>query len=175
MYIPFESPESLLDVLLKHEPHTQCWLLLMADRHADQLPLLLAGAEQRGIELHGAIFPGLIDSTERRNEGVILMPLPAKAEVVSAKLGSDSIEWHHPLPDDAQSHFGSALIFLDCLSPGVIRFLDEVYDAYSTTISYAGAGSGFHDLRNELSLFSANQMIRHGGIVILFRNLPRQT
>ncbi len=167
MFIPFESPGTLLDGLVKHEPHTLCWLLLMADRHADQLPPLLEEAKQRGIELHGGIFPGLIDSTERRNEGVIVMPLPAEAEIVSATLGSDSIDWHQPLPDDVQTRFGSALIFLDCLSPGVIRFLDEVYDVYSTTICYAGAGSGFHDLRNERSLFSGNRLIRHGGIVIL--------
>jgi hypothetical protein len=168
MFVTFKSPGYLLDILEGHESQTPHWLLLVADTHADQLPSLLKEAKQRGIELHGGIFPGLIDATECRDHGVIIIPLPAQAEIVSATLGSDSIEWRRPLPHDTQTGFGSALIFLDCLSPNVIRFLDEVYDAYSTTISYAGAGSGFHDLRNELTLFSANQMIRHGALVILF-------
>ena len=168
MYIPFQSPGCLLAALSEQESHTSCWLLLVADKHADELPSLLDEADRRGFQLHGGIFPGLIDATERRSEGIIAMPLSMETEVIPATLGNDSIEWHRSLPDNAITRFGSALIFLDCLSPNVIRFLDEVYDVYSTTINYAGAGCGFHDLRDKLSLFSANRMIRHGGIVVLY-------
>jgi len=139
----------------------------VADAHADQLPALLEGARQRGIRLHGGIFPGLIESTRRRDQGVIAMPLPAGTEIIPATLQKDGIQWHRALPERQPGHVGSALIFLDCLSPNVFRFLEEIFDHYSTTISYAGAGCGFHDLRQALSLFSDNRLIRHGGLVIL--------
>ncbi len=167
MYLPFESSEQLLDRLQEFESKSAHFLLFVADRHADELPVLFQAAKQRGISLYGGVFPGLIESARRRDEGVIAMSLPEGAQVVPAGLRDESIDWHSPLPERSQVKGRSALIFLDCRSPNMIRFLEEIYDHYSTSMIYAGAGTGFHDLRDESSLFSANTMIRHGGVVIL--------
>lgn len=150
-------------------PQTGQWLLFLADRHAPQLPALLAAAQRRGVTLHGGIFPGLIVSAGYSDEGAIALPLAESAQVVCATLEDDDIDWHAPLPDPVSAGIHSALIFLDCLAPNVSRFLEEIYDQCSNTISYAGAGTGFHDLRRESSLIHDNRLVPHGGVVVLLK------
>ncbi len=167
MYFPFISAEDLVDKLCAEEAGNTLWLLCISDRHVDELTPLFAAASDKGLRICGGIFPGLIDGTKRRDDGVIAIPLHTKAQLVTGTLEQDRVNWVTPLPTLADDEIHSALLFMDSHSPGVTGFMESIYDQYGTTIHYAGAGAGYRDLRKAPCIFSESGFIKHGGLLIL--------
>lgn len=167
MYIPFTSPQHLVEELLAAQTEDSLWLLCVSDRHADELPSFFAAARERGLQICGGIFPGLIDGTKRRDDGVIAIPLHGDVRLAIGTMGQSSVNWITPPPVLPRDSISSALLFVDSQSSGITSFMEEIYDQYGTALHYAGAGAGYRDLRGASSIFTAAGFIKHGCLLIL--------
>jgi len=167
MYLPFNSVHDVLDRLHAASPASVRWLLLVADRHSEAISDLLTVAADRGMECSGGLFPGLIDGSKGRGEGLVAIPLPEGSRVHLASVTRDSVNWHDPSPKLSDEQAASALLFVDCQSPGIDGFLETIYDRYGTAIHYAGAGAGYSDLRRQPVIFDSSGFIEHGGLLVL--------
>lgn len=167
MHLSFSDCSEFLDRLQAARPDNPLWVLLFADCHADSVPGLLAAARERGMRLCGGLFPGLIDGSRRVDEGCIAIPQPAGTQLAVGSLSAAGLEWHAPLPELASTHPGSALVFVDCLAAGITGFLETLFDTYGNHIHYAGAGAGFHDLRDAPSVFGESGFIDRGALFLL--------
>ncbi|MCU7845966.1 MAG: FIST C-terminal domain-containing protein [Candidatus Thiodiazotropha sp. (ex Monitilora ramsayi)] len=169
MYLPFNSTTELVELLSAGHPNQVSWLLCFSYKHADKLPSLFEAAHSRGLQFCGGLFPGLIDGATPKDDGVLAIPLPEGSRVVTATISRDSVEWTEELPPltSESSAKSSMLLFVDCLSPGITRFLEEVYDQYGTRIHYAGAGAGYANLQPKPVIFTEAGFIPHGGLLIL--------
>ncbi len=142
-------------------------MLLISDRHTSELPSLFQAACARSVRFCGGIFPGLIDGAQRRDEGLIAIPLANQTRLTAASLTRDDVDWLTPPPTSPQYGADSALLFVDCQSLGITNFLAEIYDLYGTRVNYAGAGAGHHDLRLDPVIYTESGFIQHGGLLIL--------
>ncbi len=167
MYLPFTSAQGLVDDLYAAQTDDTLWLICISDRHADELAPFFEAARKQGLRFCGGVFPGLIDGAQRRDEGVIAIPLHCQAQLITATLDRGGATWITPPPALPTGKPASALLFMDSHSPGVMGFMEAIYDQYGTTIHYAGAGAGYRDLRQAPSIFSENGFIKHGGLLIL--------
>ena len=171
MHLSFSGCCEFLDCLQAERSDDPLWVLLFADCHADSVPGLLVAARERGMRLCGGVFPGLIDGSRRVDEGCIAIPQPEGTQLAVGSLSGARLEWSSPLPEMAGTHSCSAMVFVDCLAAGITGFLEVLFDTYGNHIHYAGAGTGFHDLRNAPSVFSESGFVESG---VLFLLVPRQ-
>lgn len=173
MFLPFEEEGAgeFLDRLRYERPDDPHWLLLFSDRHVESLPALLAAARERGLRLCGGVFPGLIDGSRRADEGCVAIPLPEGSRIAVASLAGGTTVWCDPLPALVVGEPASAQVFVDCLAPGITGFLEALFDHYGNHIHYAGAGTGFRDLRRAPSVFGERGFVDHGALFIL---VPRR-
>ncbi len=167
MYIPFTSSANLVNRLCEEQTESTLWLLCISDRHIEELTSLFDKARDKGLRVCGGVFPGLIDGRQRRDDGVIAIPLHGQAQLITGTLDQDSVKWITPLPGLPVGKPSSALLFMDSHSPGVTGFMEAIYDRYGTTINYAGAGAGYRDLRQAPCIFNQSGFIKHGGLLIL--------
>jgi hypothetical protein len=58
------------------------------------------------------------------------------------------------------------MILVDCQAPGISKLLEDTFDHFGNHICYAGAGVGFHDLRQAPSVFTGTGFIPHGGLLL---------
>jgi hypothetical protein len=166
MYLPFESATELVARLLDAGSGRASWLLCVSDRHAETLPELFNVARTQGLELCGGVFPGLIEGVRRRDSGVIAIPFPQGSRIVAASVHQDRVEWLDQLPDSNRHSVSSMLLLIDCLSLGIARYLEEIYDFYGATDHYVGAAAGYHDLRPSPAIFTQDGFIPKGGLLV---------
>ncbi len=167
MYLAYTSAQSLVDELSAAQKPDTLWLLCFSDQHADQLPPFFDAASQQGLRFSGGIFPGLIDNDQRRDDGVIAIPLPPQAQLFTGSLDQSSDTWiaqNRALMADTPA---SALLFMDSQSPGISGFMEAIYDQFGTRVHFAGAGAGYRDLRQAPSIFCESGFIEHGALLIL--------
>ncbi len=167
MYIPFTSAANLVEKLCAEQNEDALWLLCVSDQHVDELNSFFPMARSNGLRFCGGVFPGLIDGTQRKDDGVVAIPLDSKAQLVTANLDQDRVRWVTPLPTLPPDEIHSAFLFVDSHSPGVTDFMETIYDQYGTTINYTGAGAGYRDLRHAPCIFAESGFIKHGGLLIL--------
>ena len=172
MYIPFTSPHKLVEELDAKQAENTLWLLCVSDQHADELPAFFEAARSRELRICGGVFPGLIDGSQRRDEGVIAIPLQGDAQLATGSMGQSGVGWYSSPPVLKRGRIHSALLFVDSQSPGITSFMEDIYDQYGATIHYGGAGAGYRDLREASSIFTASGFIPHGCLLIL---LSQQT
>jgi hypothetical protein len=167
MYLPFESAPGLVQQLLDVKSKQTPWLLCISDQHAEALSSLFEAAKQNDLRICGGLFPGLIDGAQRRDTGVIAIPLPDGSQIIPASVNREGIKWFDQLPVIPDNTPTSMLLFVDCLSTGIARYLEEIYDRYGTSVQYAGAGAGYRDLRSSPSIFTDSGFLPSGGLLII--------
>ncbi len=167
MYLSYTSAQTLVDELTAVEKSGTLWLLCFSDQHADQLPPFFETAADQGLRFCGGIFPGLIYDNQRRDEGVIAIPLHPKAQLITGSLDPHNdprMGKHQAVSSDTTD---SALLFMDSQSPGISGFMEAIFDQFGTRVHFAGAGAGYRDLRQAPSIFSESGFIEHGSLLIL--------
>lgn len=168
MYFSLASVSDFLAQLDSVQVECSAWLLLVAERHAADLPELMVQAQACNLSLYGAIFPGLISNARQVDEGVIAIPLPAGATVSTATVETERTVWHQPIPAVTDYVSSNALVFVDCQADGISGFLAQIYNEYGNGVHYAGAGTGYSDLRSEPSVFTNAGFIEHGALLVHF-------
>ena len=173
MYIPYTSPESLLAKLKAEQPEAKRWLLLFASTHAEDIVTLLEALTTSNIEVYGGLFPGLIDGCTRKDSGVVAFPLSDSTTVSFAHLSPGLVDWKKPLPLENKHEIKSAFILVDSQSPNISLFMQELYDAFSTSVNYVGAGAGYPDLSKKPSIFSNHGFHPNTALSILSKSPAR--
>ncbi|MEJ2406171.1 MAG: FIST N-terminal domain-containing protein [Candidatus Thiodiazotropha sp.] len=171
MYLTYTSAQNLVTELSTVQETGTLWLLCFSDQHADQLPPFFEAASHRELRFCGGIFPGLIDNDQRRDKGVIAIPLHPRAQLITGTLDQSSETWiaqNQTLMSDTPA---TALLFMDSQSPGISGFMEAIYDQFGTRVHFAGAGAGFRDLRQAPSIFCESGFIEHGSLLILLPQL----
>lgn len=165
MYISFYSCDQVVADLRAVAATGTLWMLCVADRHGDQMPTLLQSFRTNGMRVCGGLFPGLIEGASTRDSGVIAIPLPVSSQVASAELTAGSVTWQTTPPTVAAGSLASAIILVDCLALNIAGLLEDIYDRYGNRINYAGAGTGYHDVRPAPTLFTEQGI--HSNIALL--------
>lgn len=108
MYIPFHNVDQIVSVLRTHSQTGNTWVLCVCDQHSDTIPALLSACKNENLTVCGGIFPGLIDGSTPRKEGIIAIPIPDKSQIFFAHLADRLIQWIPPLQQN--NSFKSSLI-----------------------------------------------------------------
>lgn len=168
MYLDFSSCRQLLDALAAARPRGTRWLLCVAEPQAGLVPELLALAGAEGLPLCGGIFPGLIVGSAQLANGVLAWPMPAGTQLCCATPGDEgAARWDRDFPALPASAPVSALILVDSLAAPVASVLEAAFDYYGNHIHYAGAGAGFHDLRQAPAVFAESGFLNGGGLLLV--------
>lgn len=155
MYVRFDDTDEII-AAISNEPlmDDEYWLILIADKHQNQLDSLISGLNSKGCRFFGAVFPGLIYGKRMLYEGALirkvrclspplLVPMPAPSDIVS------NLPPHTEIPQPG----ATCLCLIDCLSPEIDDLLNLVYNRLGQRCSYFGAGAGNHDLAPEAPIF----------------------
>lgn len=171
MYLTYTDADQVAEDLAGFSAANTRWLLCLADRHGDDLMAVLAACDQRGLDVCGALFPGLIAGGKGCDSGMVALPLPAESQVAVAQLTPDSLTWVAPPPEPGETRFASAILLVDCLAPNIETLMDQLYDRYGSQMHLVGAGAGYHDLRPMPSIFNREGLQPHAALMIA---MPRR-
>ncbi len=170
MYLTYRDAAQAANELLAAPTNATQWLLCVADCHADEIPALLDACRQRNLQVCGGLFPGLIQGAHSRDSGIVAVPLPTGSQLAVACLHGGAPEWTTPPPSNEPTRFDGAILLVDCLAPNVTGLLEDIYDRYGNQVHHIGAGTGYHDLRPEPTIFTADGLHTHAALMI---TLPR--
>lgn len=170
MYLPFVSSEQVVADLEALGGSEAYWLLCIAHRHRGELPDLLVALRRKSIRACGGIFPGLIVGAQTNDEGIVAIRLPEGSREYLAHLGAKAITWQAPLLPLTSDGPASATILVDSQAPNISGLLENIYDHYGGRISHIGAGTGFPDLRQAPSIFTAEGLQDSAALLLI---IPR--
>lgn len=169
MHIEFNATDEVAERLATAAPAGTLWLLLVADRHGHDVESLIERCRARDLKICGGVFPGLIRGAERLDHGIIALALPPGSVAAVARAEAAGPAWIVPPPEcDRTAAPGGSYVLVDCLAPGISRLLDDLYDRYGTSLRHAGAGCGYHDLRNAPTVFWNGGWIPQGALITVF-------
>jgi len=143
--------------------------LLVAAAHADELKALISALNDREVRYFGAVFPGLIEGAQRRDEGVIVQPVPLVGELAIADLDGEAFRWVSPLPSlelDVPGQY-VLMVFVDFWTRCIPALLSSLFDSYAGGVQYFGAGAGVGGRRTSHCLFTSAGTIESGALVAL--------
>lgn len=146
-----------------------CWL---AEKNADQIPLLQELCKAQGLQLVGAVFPALIFEGALRNEGCLLKALPEACQTTL-------ISCAHRTPDAitdqiAQlefSHTGkppNLFLIFDAQQPNISDILDHLYLKLHNNVRYTGCNAGSETFQPMPCLFDQDQQLGYGLWALLY-------
>lgn len=145
---------------------TECVNLLLVGEEASlDIVKLIAGANEKGFEISGGIFPMVIYENKHLKDGVILKKLETNSTPILIKdIGLGKTDFDLPkLPSDS----GSCVILLDGLMKNISVFLERVYGKYWNTISYVGAGCGSLSLEQTPCLFTNEGVFQDAALLLV--------
>lgn len=171
MYLTYTDADQVAADLAGPSASSTRWLLCLADHHGEDLQAVLAACERRGLEVCGALFPGLIAGGKGCDSGIVALPLPADSQVAVAQLAPHRLTWVAPPPEPGETHIASAILLVDCLAPNIETLMDQLYDRYGSHMHLIGAGAGYHDLRPAPSIFTREGLQPHAALMIA---MPRR-
>jgi len=146
-YIPPDDLHSLESHLIKTgiDNDIKSLLFFMAynERYSEELliPLL-----QKSIKpIIGGVFPELIFNGERKQGGVILLPLPFKLNTQLFDLSETPEDFLKQLGSgqkDSQEKSSTLFVFIDALSSNKVSFIESLFNFFSINPTYIGGGAG---------------------------------
>lgn len=115
-------------------------------------------AEYSG-EVYGAIFPQVIYGDNHYSNVIVAVELNDSASVLLTDFESFN-------SSKAVLDGSDMLVFVDGLSTGVTDFLEELYESIEARNTILGGGAGKLTLKQEAVLFSKEQRIQDGALII---------
>lgn len=151
------------------------WLILLADRHTDQLDEIVSHLSDNSIRFCGALFPGLVVDKRTFYQGAIVRKIKCKVPPVILSMPTSPEEVVKKLPSHTEldNKGETCLTFIDCLSEDIDVLLTSLYDIYSNHCSYFGAGAGRHDLADCHCVFDASGLYSKSALIAII-NQPSQ-
>lgn len=130
---------------LDKEKETRAILFLMADvdhySENELTPLLNVCSKP----ILGGIFPELIFEGERKEKGVLLLPLSVELNVQVFDL-TDNIDLHQSqlekIQKDSTNPLSSLFVFVDSLADRKGQFIETLFNFFGVNTTYVGGGAG---------------------------------
>ncbi|RZT96256.1 hypothetical protein EV201_0892 [Ancylomarina subtilis] len=130
---------------LEQEKQTKAVLFLMADADHYTKDLLAPILNEIKKPFIGGVFPELIFEGERKNSGVLLLPLSFEIKTQLFDLNENSEDFLKQLKDvqvDSLASQSSLFVFVDALSSHKVSFIESLFDFFGMNTSYVGGGAG---------------------------------
>jgi hypothetical protein len=155
MYLLNTELDNVLAAIEQMAPDpTDTIMLLYSEHETTEIPLLVAALNERKISFFGAIFPGLIYGSERKNNGCIIQKFHT-LHPPFLTTGISSAEFNG-FPNQAPINVppkGTAIILLDGLTPNIHIFLEKLNDLLGEQCNFIGAGAGSINLQQQPCVF----------------------
>lgn len=170
------------EALLRRDGLPSRMLVFAAEADAGSLPELVSLAAERGIRLHGAVFPELIIEGQFHRHGMLLLGLDdVEARSVrnvahrSPQLVADELaSWvRDRMPGQAigqDSH--TLMLFFDAQLPHIASMLDELYLQLGDAVNYAGVNAGSETFQPIDCLLDDGQMLQQAVLALLVPDHP---
>lgn len=144
-------------------------LILLTDRHLAQLEDIVSALRARKLPFFGAIVPGVFRGTQWALKGAVVRTVPCLEPPAVALLDKSGHRWLEPLmtPSRIPSHKPVLYLFVDCLAPGISRFLAYLFNRYGNTVSYFGGGAGNRRLEPAAAVFTAEGIYRNASVAAI--------
>jgi len=147
IYIAANETKTLENQLAKLETdsHVKSVLFLMADEAHLTNELLSPLLTNIKKPLIGGVFPELIFEGERKNSGVLLLPLTFELKTQVFDLDGSSEEFFTQLERvqvDSMNPSSTLFVFTDALSLNKNIFIETLFNFFGVNPSYIGGGAG---------------------------------
>lgn len=179
--LPAQESAARLDAWTEEaRPRGVLALVAEADRE-DGVPLLQRLCRERGLALHGAVFPALVAGGRFAPRGAVLLALPPDA---AARLEG-------PFPADADArraavgriaedvaaglerpHETALLLVFDAMLPDVASLLDVLYLKLADGVRYLGVNAGSETFRPIPCLFDGERAVQGGLLSVTLPGHP---
>ncbi len=158
--------------LLNEEKETKAILFLMADTdhysESELNPLLSACSKS----IIGGIFPELIFEGERKEKGVLLLPLSFELKTQVFDLSKDVDEYQMQLEEvqkNSMNPLSSLFVFIDSLAQRKSQFIETLFNFFGVNTTYIGGGAGSLSF-DKLACIISNQGLHTNSAVIGWGN-----
>ena len=141
-------------------------VIMLAENHHVDIPLLISKMNRRNIPFIGAIFPGLIYGTDKYDEGALVSLLPCVDKPFLIQGLNDEVCMAAHLEKMALAEEGyTALVIVDGLSSGIGTFLTGLYNRLGHSVNYFGGGAGSLTLEQSPCVFNSEGFFQDAAIV----------
>ena len=148
-------------------------LVLLSDKHLDDLDNIRQALAQCGKPFLGAIMPALVAENALKDDGAVIVDFDHVHGPIAVPLGDNSQDAIRntvsaiPMLDD-DAHY-SVVTYLDCLAPSISSFLSELFNHYGSSVSYFGGGAGNRTLAPGNCLFDADGIYENHALLAVVR------
>lgn len=147
IYINVNEVDNLKKQLsaLELDKQVQAILFFMADKKQLSRQILSPILKKNKKPIIGGIFPELIFMGERKNEGILLLPLSFKLKTQLFDL-SESTECYYKQLEkthkDSLDASSALFVFTDALGQNKESFIETLFDFFGINPTYIGGGAG---------------------------------
>lgn len=144
-------------------------MILLADRHLDQLPQIITALNENNVAFFGAVFPGLIHGRHQLLEGAVVKQVPCIGPPVIVQLAEQNLEWLSPLtPSGEISQSKPTLyLFVDRSSSNIAGLMADLFNRFGNTVNYFGGGSGGHSIDSKGVLFTSEGQYSNAAVAAI--------
>jgi hypothetical protein len=144
-------------------------LILLADRHLDQLEEIVFALKGKGLPFFGAIVPAVFRGVQWFPVGAVVRLIPCLEPPAVALLQKTEHRWLGALPAPSKVPSTKPLLymFVDSLAPGISRFLGHLFNRYGNTVSYFGGGAGNQRLEPAAAVFTPDGIYRNASVAVV--------
>lgn len=146
-----------------------CWL---AEKNADQIPLIQSLCQAKGLQVVGAVFPALIFEGALRSEGCLLKALPESCQTTL-------ISCEHQTPDAITDQIAqleisqtdkqpNLFLVFDAQQPNISDILDQLYLKLHNSVRYSGSNAGSETFQPMPCLFDQDRQLGYGLWALLY-------
>ena len=157
---------------LNKEKETKAILFLMADAdhysESELTPLLNSCSKP----IIGGIFPELIFEGERKEKGVLLLPLSFELKAQVFDLSKDVDIYQKQLEEvqkDSMNPLSSLFVFIDSLAQRKSQFIETLFNFFGVNTTYIGGGAGSLSF-DKLACIISNEGLHENSAIIGWGN-----
>jgi len=174
MYLPIDSVQDFaLRAAQTRVNEDDTLMMLMAKQHAGDLGAIIFGLNRLGVQFFGGVFPGLIAGCDCYETGVIVQTVRTlhPPKIVGLHEG---VQWHDAPPTLPATTAPPTLCCLaDFLGETISQLLVELFDYYSDSVHYFGAGGGHATRVSKPVVFSSAGAFANAVVVVLYKTAAR--
>jgi len=143
-------------------------LFLMADQDHYTNSELSPVLQKVKTPIIGGIFPELIFMGERKNKGVILLPLSFKLETQLFDLGQTHENFLEQLElryKEYINHSSTLFVFTDALGDNKVTFIESLFNYFGINPSYIGGGAGSLNFKSFPCIINNNGLYSNSAVI----------
>jgi len=169
MYFPTTKAEEIVEIVRCMEIRDKdVVLILLGERDMPDVPKMISGLNENGIDFFGGMFPGLIYDDRKYEQGAVIKVLPALAGPYLIKgLDTEQIEIPDFISQPNKKYM--AMVLVDGLTSNIALFLSQLFDRLGNSVHYFGGGAGSLTLKQQPCLFTSQGFVQDAAVVTFIK------